>query len=379
MPGIYLHIPFCKTKCPYCDFYSFEQTSSFESYHEAMLKEIELRKDYLEGPVETLYLGGGTPSLFNTDKLVRLIDKIDHTFAIKNDAEITLEANPDDLNLDFCNGLFKTGFNRISMGTQSFHDDELNFLGRRHNVQKNHQALNCIFEAGFENVSIDLIYGLPGSTVDKLNESIGWVMEYPVKHISAYHLTIEPGTPFDRMLKKGIIKEVAEEKSVTLFESLIHSLKTQGFRHYEISNFALEGYYSRHNSNYWKGKSYLGIGPSAHSFNGDARSWNVRDINTYIESINKGIVPREEEQLTEKDKFNEYLMTRLRTEWGADLEEVAWLFGNEKQHYLNEAAKPFLNSGDMKITRNTLFLTNKGKLVSDGIIRELFILENLEL
>ncbi len=375
MSGIYLHIPFCKTKCPYCDFYSIEQTSDFDFYHAAILKEIELRKDYFKGPVETIYFGGGTPSLFNGKKLGELLDKMDSVFSIQTDVEITLEANPDDLKEVFCKELVGKGINRISLGTQSFHDAELEFLGRRHTAAKNHEALEYIFSAGFENVSIDLIYGLPGSTKQKLSESIERAIQYPVKHISAYHLTIEPGTPFYKMMKRGIIKEVGDEKSATLFESLITALKNQGFHQYEISNFAKDGYYSLHNSNYWKGKSYLGLGPSAHSFNGKTRSWNVSDVNSYIENINNENLPLEEEYLTETDKFNEYIMTRLRTEWGADLEEVALLFGKEKKNYLKERVVQFLNSRDMQIQGNKLYLTNKGKLISDGIIRELFIVE----
>jgi oxygen-independent coproporphyrinogen-3 oxidase len=375
MAGIYIHIPFCKTKCPYCDFYSIQRESGFKDYIQALLREIDLRSDYIKEPVSTIYFGGGTPSLLKPGFIDEILLKIDQAFNINPSPEITFECNPDDLSLLYTKQLYNAGINRISLGTQSFIDSELEILGRRHSMKKNFEALEAVLSTGFDDVSIDLIYGLPGSSVQRLNESINQVMRFPVNHISAYHLTIEEGTLFHHYWQQGKFKELPEDMSGELFQTVVKKLEANNFEQYEISNFARDGYYSRHNSNYWKDVPYIGLGPAAHSFNGSSREWNVADVKKYISSLNMGEIPAEKEFLSINDLYNEFIMKRLRTSVGLNKEEFIQRFGEEKfSHFLNTVQK-YIGADDLTESEGNFFLTESGKFLSDHIIRDLILIE----
>ncbi|MCF8335220.1 MAG: radical SAM family heme chaperone HemW [Bacteroidales bacterium] len=373
MAGIYVHIPFCKTKCPYCDFFSVTRRGEESTFINALLGEISLQRNYLhQRKIRTLYFGGGTPSLLHLSHLKLIFDRICAAFNVVGDAEITIECNPDDVTPYFFRELRSIGFNRLSLGIQSFHEEELRVLGRRHTVKQNDLSIQQALQEGFKNISIDLIYGLPGSTSKSWKETLEMAFEYPFKHLSAYHLTIEPGTVFGDRLKKGELEEISEENSVAQFRKLIDYSGSKGFEHYELSSFALPGYYSRHNTGYWKQEPYLGLGPSAHSYNGNTRQWNVSHTRFYTDSLLKGQIPCKWEILTKRDHFNEYLMTRLRTHWGVDLAKISRKFGSGYRDYLLKAARPFLNNQYLKRKGNVLTLTNEGKFISDTIFREIF-------
>jgi len=374
MAGIYIHIPFCKSKCHYCNFYSIASSKYVNEFVPALLKEIELQRDYLEGEcIETIYFGGGTPSVLTYDSLKKILDTIQQTFEISGDAEITIEANPNDLDVKKIKEFDQAHVNRISIGIQSFFDDDLKYLNRIHTASQAEASVKRSQDAGFENISIDLIYGIPTLTDDKWKQNLDISFALDVPHISSYGLTVEPKTALDILIKKGKAKPVDEEKSVRQFKLLMQEMKKNSFIHYEISNFCKEGFVSQHNSNYWKGRKYLGLGPSAHSFNQRERQWNISNIEKYIESISQKKIPYEKEILSENDKYNEYIMTSLRTMWGCDLIHIEKKFGADKINLIEEKSQQFIKSGKMKKENNVLSLTDEGRLFADGIAADFFI------
>ena len=376
MAAIYLHIPFCKTRCIYCDFCSTTRTELKERYMDALCKELEMRRDYLNGEtVRTVYLGGGTPSLLNATDFRRLFQTLDAVFGLQAAEEITLEVNPDDISEAYADMLGALPFNRISMGIQTFDDTTLKLLNRRHNARQAMEAVRRLRHAGFRNLSIDLIYGLPGETDDRWKRDLEQAIALDVEHISAYHLTYEEGTPLYRMLQEHRLNEVDEDSSLRFFNMLMDSLASAGYVHYEISNFCKPGLHSRPNSSYWQGIPYLGCGPSAHSFDIRSRQWNDADPERYIDAMEQGICPFHTEQLDNTTRYNEYVMTRLRTCQGACMAEVIRLFGNALHRYLQQNATPHLQAGRLQEENGYLRLTRQGIFVSDDIISDLMYVE----
>ena len=373
MAGIYIHVPFCRKLCFYCDFYHLVSSSvkDDQSFIGALLKEASLRKDYLANEtVSTIYLGGGTPSVLGMEQLEAILDGIFRLFKVADDCEITIELNPDDVSEDYLNGLKSLKINRVSLGVQSWKDSDLKMLNRRHDARQAMIALESIIASGFENVTIDMIYGIPGMTLKDWEENLNKSFSFDIKHLSAYHLTFEQGTVFGKMLEKGLISEIDENDSASQFNLLVDKAVSAGFIHYEISNFGKPGYFSVHNSNYWKQVSYLGLGPSAHSFNGFTRQWNTRDLKGYVKAVNSGKPFFEREDLDIRTRFNEYIMTSLRTMWGIDLEYVERVFEKEGYDYIMNLSGKYKNYGLMKHEKNSLVLTNQGMLISDNIISE---------
>lgn len=338
----------------------------------SLAKEIELRKSELNNQiVETIYFGGGTPSLLTVEELEFLIDSVYKHHKTSNNPEITLEANPDDLSKNQIIELSKSSINRLSIGVQSFFEDDLKLMNRAHNVE---EAKACLQEATkhFDNISVDLIYGIQNSTNTKWLQNIETALSFDVPHISSYALTVEPKTALASFIEKGIIDDVDDELAHEQFHILKDKLETSGFIHYELSNFGKENYFSRNNTAYWQGKSYLGIGPSAHSFNGKERGWNIRNNSKYIKSIQNGFLPIEIEKLTTTDRYNEYIMTGLRTIWGVSLEKIEQDFGKNYRDYLLQTAKMLQNQDLLYIEAEHLHVTKKGQFLSDGIASELF-------
>ena len=372
MAGIYIHIPFCKSFCSYCDFYSITDNSLKDALVQAVIRESSIRPSYLEGEtVETVYFGGGTPSLLEPATAAALISDLKKKFPFSDDPEITFEVNPDDVYEGLFIDLKKAGINRISLGVQSWDDKRLRYLGRRHDAAQSARALDMVFREGIKNVSVDIIYGVPGMTTADLKADLEKTFAFPVTHLSAYHLTVEEGTRFGRMKKEGKLKETDEETSASMFSLLGKVCREHGFIHYEISNFAKEGYISRHNSSYWKQVPYLGLGPSAHSFDGRSRQWNVADVRKYVKAISSGEIPCEREELDRITVFNEYVMTSLRTMWGIDLTHVEEFYDKELHDYLVNLSGKYITYGLMKREKNTLVLTDQGRMMSDNIIAEL--------
>jgi len=377
MAGIYLHIPFCKTRCIYCDFYSTTRSEMADRYVSALCRELELRKSYLDNePVETIYFGGGTPSQLSKENFEKIFKTIEREYNLGNCEEITLEANPDDLNPEYIKMLASLPFNRISIGIQTFNEQTLRLLKRRHTAG---QAISAVKEcrmAGFQNISIDLMYGLPGETPESWKADLEQAISLNVEHISAYHLIYEEGTPLYEMLQKHKVEEVDEESSVDFFALMIDRLTKAGFQHYEISNFCKPDMYSQHNSSYWTGKKYLGCGPSAHSFNGNTRQWNVASLDKYIAGIEKGIPDFDIEELDVTTRYNDFVITSLRTMWGLSLNRLEEEFGTELKQYCLENAQTYLDSGKLEIRDNTLFLSKEGIFISDGIMSDLLWVED---
>jgi oxygen-independent coproporphyrinogen-3 oxidase len=372
MAGVYLHIPFCKSFCSYCDFYSITDSSGKEALVRALISEAALQARYLEGEIiDTIYFGGGTPSLLTVEQIRSIIDAIRQNFIMGDDPEITLEANPDDVTEGYFGSLKAIGVNRVSLGVQSWDENRLRYLGRRHTTAQSAMALNLIFSEGIKNVSADLIYGVPGMTTADLRTDLERMFSFPVTHLSAYHLTIEEGTRLGKMKKEGKLSETDEDTSNSMFTLLGSICRDHGFIHYEISNFALDGYISRHNSSYWRQVPYLGLGPSAHSFDRRSRQWNVSDVKKYIRSVNGGEVPFSREELDRLTVFNEYVMTSLRTMWGIDLSYVEAFYDKELHDYLVNLSGKYIRYGLMRREKNTLVLTDQGKMISDNIIAEL--------
>jgi oxygen-independent coproporphyrinogen-3 oxidase len=374
MAGIYIHIPLCKKLCFYCDFYHVISTGDNSALVDAIVREASLRKDYLGSEaVSTIYLGGGTPSVLSVEELGTILDQLRKIYNVEDKCEITVELNPDDVTPAYLDGLRKLNINRISMGIQSWRDADLKMLNRRHDSAQAERALKESLDAGFENISIDLIYGIPGMGLEEWGSVLDFSLSFSIKHLSAYHLTFEAGTVFGKMLEKGLISEIDEEESIALFNLLIEKAEAAGFVHYEISNFGKPGYFSIHNSNYWKQINYMGLGPSAHSFNGYSRQWNVRDLKGYVKSVVSGKPFYEREDLDLKARFNEYVMTSLRTMWGIDLDYIENTFDKEGYDYVVNLAGKFKDYGLIKQEKKNLVLTNQGKLISDNIISEFMI------
>ncbi|WP_212001331.1 radical SAM family heme chaperone HemW [Chitinophaga sp. HK235] len=374
MAGIYLHIPFCKQACYYCNFYFSTSLAGKDKMVESLLQEIDLQRNYLSGePVQTIYFGGGTPSLLSTAELQQLLSRLHSTFEVAPDAEITLEANPDDLDIPKLEALRDAGINRLSIGVQSFHETDLRWMNRAHNSQ---QALECITNAqqlGFRNITIDLIYGGPTLSDEGWEQNVRQAIALGIPHLSCYALTVEPGTALDHFIRKKKMAATDPDKAARHFEQLMQWLEAAGYEHYEISNFALPGWHSRHNSSYWQGRSYLGLGPSAHSFNGHSRQWNVANNATYMKSIAAGQIPAEIETLTTAMQFNEYIMTSLRTSAGCDLEWVSGKFDAASTQHLEKESRQFISKGWMVQEGKYLRLTRAGRLFADGIAAELFL------
>ncbi|MEA1887338.1 MAG: radical SAM family heme chaperone HemW [Bacteroidota bacterium] len=374
MAGLYIHIPLCKKKCHYCDFYKTVDTDMAERFLAALGKEILLQRDYLDqDSVETIYLGGGTPSVLSAKQVESILGQLHEVFDVSSNAEITIEANPDDINKTYVRDLKKTGINRISVGIQSWDDRVLQFLNRRHTSEEAEKALSSILNSGIENISADLIYGIPGMTIKQWTESLRKTLNFDIKHLSAYHLTIEPHTVFGKMKESGEIQEIDEGESENQYRVLTRLCKKHGYIHYEISNFCKDGYFSKHNTNYWKQKPYLGLGPSAHSYNGDSRQWNISDLDEYVRSIENEELPCTIEILTTRDCYNEYVMTSLRTMWGINLDFIEENINKESRDYLNNLATRLVKYGMMEKNANQLTLTDQGRMISDNIISELMM------
>lgn len=364
MAGIYIHIPFCKQACHYCNFHFATSLHYKNDLVAALLKEISLQKEYLEGEsVETIYFGGGTPSLCTNQELKSIVETIKSLQRVINDAEITLEANPDDISDETLAGWKEIGINRLSIGVQSFFEEDLKWMNRAHTAQQAIDTLQ-LAKKHFDNITIDLIYGTPQLTNEKWEQDVKTAVSLNIPHLSCYALTVENRTPLDKMIRQNKSPDINPDKQSEQFLLLMQWLEEAGYEHYEISNFARPGWRSRHNSSYWQGKKYLGLGPSAHSFNGISRQWNISNNNIYIESIKKGIIPLEKEILTETQKLNEYIMTSLRTAGGLSLD----ITGKE----MIDKSQKFIAARLMKLENNSLVLTREGKLLADGIAAELF-------
>ena len=376
MAGIYIHIPFCKRRCIYCDFFSTTQSEKKPTYIHALCQELEIRKDYLQGEdIETIYLGGGTPSQLSLEELESIFTTIYNIYKVKEDAEITLEANPDDLAPEYVAMLRQLPVNRISMGIQTFQEDILKLLHRRHTAQQAIEAFQRCRNAGFQNISIDLMYGLPGETLETWEQDLQQAIALHPEHISAYHLIYEEGTTLWNLRERHQVEEADEELSVTLFKTLIDELTQAGYQHYEISNFCLPELHSRHNSSYWTGKKYLGCGPSAHSYNGLSRQWNVASLDHYIEGIISGKPDYEMEELDIYTRYNDFVITSIRTCWGMPLSYLRTEYGEDLYRYCLRMAKPYLSQGLLETKENILKLTKEGIFISDGIMSDLLWVE----
>jgi len=376
MAGIYIHIPFCKRRCIYCDFFSTTQSEKKPTYIHALCQELEIRKDYLQGEdIETIYLGGGTPSQLSLEELESIFTTIYNIYKVKEDAEITLEANPDDLTTAYISKLRRLPINRISMGIQTFQEETLKLLHRRHTAQQAIEAFQRCRNAGFQNISIDLMYGLPNETLETWREDLKKALSLYPEHISAYHLIYEEGTTLWNLREQHQVEEADEELSVTLFKTLIDELTPAGYQHYEISNFCLPGLHSRHNSSYWTGKKYLGCGPSAHSFNGLSRQWNVASLEAYLNGMSLGKPDYEIEELDLYTRYNDFVITSIRTCRGMSLSHLHTEYGEELYRYCLRMAKSYLEQGLLEKKGDNLKLTPKGIFISDGIMSDLLWVE----
>ena len=374
MSGIYIHIPFCKQACFYCDFHFSTSLKKKEDMILSLIKEIELRKNEVQNTVlETIYFGGGTPSVLSVDEIQLLIDTIYKNHTVVENPEITLEANPDDLSQEKIIELSKSPINRLSIGVQSFFEKDLKLMNRAHNSKEAKECL-ALAKQYFDNISVDLIYGIPDCSNQEWEENIQTALSFGIPHISSYALTVEPKTALASFIKKGIIKNVDDEKAQEQFHILISILEKENFVHYETSNFGKKGFLSRNNTAYWLGKPYLGIGPSAHSFNGKQRSWNVRSNAKYIKSIQDNVLPIERETLTKTDGYNEYIMTGLRTVWGVSFAKISTNFGEKYLNYLKKQSEKYIQQELLYLENGILKTTPKGKFLSDGIASDLFIL-----
>ena len=377
MSGIYIHIPFCKQACHYCDFHFSTSLKKKEEMVMALVKEIQMRKMELEKEqIETIYFGGGTPSILSLEEIQVLIDAVYENFNVTESPEITLEANPDDLDDDTIIQLANSPVNRLSIGIQSFFEEDLKLMNRAHNAM---EAKRCLQTATqyFDNISLDLIYGMPNMSNEKWLQNVQTALSFGVPHISSYALTVEPKTALKKLIEKKVVEAPKDEVAQEHFLVLIEELEKNGFIHYELSNFGKPDYFSKNNTAYWLGKKYIGIGPSAHSYNGKERSWNVANNALYLKAIQENNLPNEVEELTKTDRYNEYIMTGLRTIWGVSLKRVELEFGERYLLYLLEQSKKYIHSEHLQIEADVLTTTKKGKFLSDGIASDLFLL-NLE-
>lgn len=373
MPGIYIHIPFCKQACHYCNFHFSTSLRHKPEMVEAILREMELRRDYLPGlPLTSIYLGGGTPSLLSAGELQHFFEQIDRLWTVGADAEITLEANPDDLTQEKLKELRRTPVNRLSIGIQSFAEADLRFMNRAHNAIEARACIEYAQDLGFDNLTIDLIYGSPTTSDEQWEHNLQITFDYEIPHLSAYALTVEERTALHHFVEVGKAPPVDEEQAARQFELLMRAMRAEGYEHYEISNFALPGWHSRHNSSYWTGEPYLGLGPSAHSFNGESRQWNVANNIQYIKLLKEEATPpaalSTRETLTPAQRYNEYVMTSLRTKWGCQLKKIHEDF---RSHFL-EHIQPCLQNGTVRRRGEVFFLSDQGKLLADRIAVELF-------
>ncbi|MES3019362.1 MAG: radical SAM family heme chaperone HemW [Bacteroidota bacterium] len=374
MAGIYLHIPFCKKACHYCDFHFSTSPVYKDQMVKALRNEIILRTAYTGTElIETIYFGGGTPSVLSADELGMLVHEITEYYPVSPTAEITLEANPDDLNPQKVKELRKTPINRFSIGIQSFFEEDLKWMNRAHNASEGHSSVKRVQDAGFENITADLIYGYPLLSDEKWKYNIRELIDLQIPHISSYSMTVEPATALASFIQKGKQKPMDDVQSARQFEILMDELQNAGFEHYEISNFAKPGRHSKHNSNYWEGVNYVGIGPSAHSFNGDSRQWNVADNMKYIQALQENKIPLEIEKLTTENQINEYIMTALRTSKGVDLAHVSRRFHHDYSSQIQRSLEPFLEKEWAVLNDQTVTLSQQGKLFADHIASELFV------
>ncbi len=374
MAGIYIHIPFCRRACHYCNFHFSTSLKAKNDFLQALLKEISLQKDYLQGlPVETIYFGGGTPSLLEAGELQSILSALYQQFNVQPGAELTLEANPDDITQEQLDAWRHSGINRLSIGIQSFFEADLRWMNRAHNAQQAKSSIKMSQDAGFSNLTIDLIYGTPTLTDENWDYNISEAVHAGVPHLSCYALTVEQGTALEHMIRKNKIANTDSETQARQFTHLIRRMQQEGYEHYEISNFAKPGMRSRHNSSYWSGEYYLGIGPSAHSYNGKSRQWNVANNALYIKALLRNELPFEKEELTHRQRINEYIMTSLRTMEGLDLEFVSKNFGQDVAERLLQSGSKYMHSGKLLQRDNRFQLTNEGKLFADGIAADLFM------
>ena len=372
MSGIYLHIPFCKQACHYCNFHFTTSLHQKNELVAALVMEIQMQKDFFPGEtINTIYFGGGTPSLLLIDDCRLLIDAIHQNFNVAFDAEITLEANPDDIDAEKLSGWKQSGINRLSIGVQSFYEEELKWMNRAHTAEQAMANLQLAM-AAFANITIDLIYGSALLTDEMWEQNVKTAIKYGIPHLSCYALTVEEKTPLHKLMRLNKIKPVDTDKQASQFLLLMQWLRGAGYEHYEVSNFAKPGFRSRHNSSYWKGDQYLGIGPSAHSFNGYTRQWNVANNQQYISSIMNGILPNESEVLTQANQLNEYIMTSLRTKEGMDLQAIEKKWGAEKLAVIKKQLRPYLQNGLTIQNGSLVQLTDVGFLKADGIASDLF-------
>jgi len=375
MSGIYIHVPFCKQACYYCDFHFSTNLAKKNQLILALEQELILRKESFKNEeIGTIYFGGGTPSLLQTTEIEHLVEAVYRNYKVIETPEITLEANPDDLSVTKIKELSDSSINRLSIGIQSFFDQDLKLMNRAHN--ENEAAL-CLSEAKkhFDNISIDLIYGIPGMTNARWEENIAKALSYSLPHISSYALTVEPKTALKAFIEKGVIPDVDDEIAQQQFYLMLDLLEAEGYENYEISNFGKKGYFSKNNTAYWQGKKYMGIGPSAHSYNGIKRGWNISNNSKYIKSINQKLLPLEEETLTKTDRYNEYIMTGLRTIWGISLYKIQKEFGNSYYEYLLRQSDKYIKEEMLSIDGDKIFVTKKGKFLCDGIASDLFMIK----
>lgn len=374
MAGIYIHIPFCKSKCAYCNFFSLASESKIQDYVEALKKEIIARRTYLGNEiVKTIYFGGGTPSLLSVKNIEKIINLLNKNYEIVSSPETTLEINPDTIDREKMSSLKQIGINRMSVGIQSFHDDDLKYLGRRHDSRHAMQVLDDLKQTGFEKITLDLIYGMPTLTEEKWNKNLDIFFSTGFSHLSAYALTIEPKTILGQRIEKGDLQNISEDDAIRHYNILVERTKENSFEHYEISNFAKEGCRSQHNSIYWKDVKYLGLGASAHSYDGNSRQWNISNLTKYIQLVGNSNDYFEKEILTKEDKFNEYVMTSLRTSWGCDIRKMETDYGERYAVHFLKNVKKHLDSGIMLIKNNNYILTDEGMLFADGIAADLFL------
>ena len=376
MAGIYLHIPFCKKACHYCNFHFSTQTADMQVFADTLIQEIVLQKSYIKEPIETIYFGGGTPSLLEEAQLKEILAAIDAHFEIADVIECTLEANPDDMHPSKIAAWKNIGINRLSIGIQSFQASALTWMNRAHTVEQSHAAIQMALDAGIDNLSIDLIYGTPSLSDQALMADLDWIAHYQIKHVSCYALTVEDKTALKKSIEKGQIENIDSEKQARHFEIVCARLKTMGLEHYEISNFAKPGFRSQHNSHYWSGETYLGLGPSAHSFNTISRQWNIANNALYIKSIAQGQLNFEIELLTEANRYNEYMMTSLRRIEGFDLDLIAAKFGNRYYEHSIAIINEMEPRNIFNQNGNQYSLKDEAKFLADGIASDFFILES---
>ncbi len=373
MSGIYIHIPFCRSRCIYCGFYSTTSLGLRTRYVDALCREMELRKDYIDGTFNTVYIGGGTPSQLCAADLHRLFNHIYKVYGIAKDAEVTIECNPDDVTPTFADALKDMPVNRVSMGVQTFSDARLAFLRRRHNAEEAERAVSALRRAGIGNISIDLMFGFPGETMDEWQADIDRALSLAPEHISAYSLMYEEGTVLQKMLEQGKITEIDEELSLAMYDALTDRLARAGYEHYEISNFARPGFRSRHNSSYWHQEPYIGLGAAAHSFDLRSRQWNTADLEAYINAIESGRIPMEREPLDTRTTYNDIVTTALRTSDGIPLERLTARLGAAFTEYLTKEAAPYIARGLIEQRGGNLRLTRRGIYISDAVMSDLMM------